>query len=115
MHHFNFGILIIFDLDQGNNHVWVNAYFDTQDGKMSGDCQCPIGNDNCNNIIKHYDGTVFDLSLITNCHFKNKQSCVGTLRNGRGNGESNRMLPMNCNGNKKMVCLYDCCKYPEIC
>ena len=79
---------------------------------MSGDCQCPIGNDNCNNIIKHYDDTVFDLSLITNCHFKNKQNCIGTLRSG-GKGQ-NQMLAMKCSKNKKMVCLFDCCKYPEL-
>ena len=95
------------DKPGSNNRVWVNAYFDTHDGKMSGDCQCPIGNDNCNNIIKHYDGTVFDLSNVATCHFHGNPACIAAVNKKK----NNKMTGLGCHRQFKLICLFDCCKF----
>ena len=56
----------------GDNKFWVNAYFDTPNGKFS--CDTPIGN--CDNKVKWYDGSLWEMRSTMTIEFNGNAKCI---------------------------------------
>ena len=84
----------------GDNKFWVNAYFDTPNGKFS--CNTPIGN--CDNKVKWYDGSLWEMISTMTIEFNGNAKCITYEQN------HNKFKEKGCTDNKYMVCRLTCCK-----
>ena len=84
----------------GDNKFWVNAYFDTANGKLS--CSTPIGN--CDDQVKWYDGTIWTMSIYMEIDFKGDARCISYEKN------NDKFKDEGCTSRKYLVCQLTCCK-----
>ena len=79
---------------------WVNAYFDTPNGLL----ECKDPSNNCENKIKFYDGSIWNLLPDMTVDFRSggNKKCLKFYRS--------EFVALKCTTVRRMVCLLTCCK-----
>ena len=96
--------MIITDSSGGNIDIFVNAYFDTGDGYLANNQKCNSINQNCNDIVKFYDGTTFNFFSPMDVNFMStSKKCIKM--------ESNYVMTTADCENGRQICYFDCCKF----
>ena len=96
--------LILLDNSPANVDLFVNAYFDTGDGYLANNQKCNSINQNCNDIVKFYDGTTFNFFSPMDVSFMStSKKCIKMQ-------SDNVMTTADCD-NGRQICLFDCCKF----
>ena len=87
--------------------MYINGYFDTENKKLTQDKFCTDISGNCQNVVKHFDGThwnFFDDMLVD---FQNEEKCIKLT-------DDNTIAVTGCEEINHMVCRLDCCKCFEL-
>ena len=88
--------------------IYINGYFNTntRDKRLTEDMFCTdiLASGNCNDIVKFYDGTVWNFFSDMSVDFQTKQRCIRMKKDYT-------IVSSQCNKpNHGMVCRLDCCK-----
>ena len=95
--------LILLDNSPANVDLFVNAYFDTGDGYLANNQKCNSINQNCNDIVKFYDGTTFNFFSPMDVSFMStSKKCIKM--------QSDYVMTTADCDNGRQICLFDCCK-----
>ena len=96
------------DLESNDDDMdlYINGYFDTSDNKLTQDMFCTdiLASGNCNNIVKSYDGTVWNFFLDMSVDFQTKTKCIRITKDYTITSSS-CTEPIH-----GVVCQLDCCK-----
>ena len=84
--------------------LFVNAYFDTGDGTLANNQKCNSINQNCNDIVKHSDGTTFNFFSPMSVSFMDTSKTCIKMKSDL------EMQTADCYDGRQ-VCIYDCCKF----
>ena len=98
-------MLFIVGID--NQEVAINSYFDTQNKILTDDKFCTDISDNCQNVVKNFDGTdwkFFDDMMVD---FQKNEKCIKLTKD-------NTIAVTGCDEINHMVCRLDCCKCFEL-
>ena len=107
-HRFVHLIGILLD-ESWSTDLYVNAYFDTTSRKLSSSQLCTDASiNNCNDLIKFYDDTVWNFQSGMTIKFDNPNSRCIRLKSSSSNY---RIEGGSCHDWKRMVCRLDCCKF----
>ena len=84
----------------------INGYFDTSDNKLTQDMFCTdiLASGNCNNIVKSYDGTVWNFFSDMRVDFQTKDKCIRITKDYT---ITSSLCTEPIHG---VVCRLDCCK-----
>ena len=86
-----------------NQEVAINSYFNTETKELTVDKFCTDISDNCQNVVKNFDGTdwkFFDDMIVD---FQKREKCIKLTRD-------NTIAVTGCDEINHMVCRLDCCK-----
>ena len=86
--------------------IYINGYFNTTDKRLTEDMFCTdiLASGNCNDIVKSYDGTVWNFFSDMSVDFQTKQKCIRMKKDYT-------IVSSQCNQpDHGMVCRLDCCK-----
>ena len=88
-----------------NIDLYINGYFDTTDKSLTDDKFCTNISGNCNDIVKSYDGTVWNFFSEMSVNFQTTDTkCIKMTKNYT-------LVSTVCTEKiHGMVCRLDCCK-----
>ena len=87
--------------------LYINGYFDTSDKTLTEDKFCTdiLASGNCNDIVKFYDGTVWNFFSDMNVDFQTTNECIRMTKDYT-------IVSSGCTEPVYgMVCRLDCCKF----
>ena len=88
--------------------MYINGYFDTTDKILTDDKFCTNISGNCDNIVKSYDGTVWNFFAEMSVNFQTADKCMKMTQNYT-------IVSTVCTEKiHGMVCRLDCCKFNTI-
>ena len=83
--------------------VYINSYFDTENKKLTEDKFCTDISENCQNVVKNFDGSnwkFFDDMIVD---FQKEEKCIKLK-------EDNTIAVTECEEINHLVCRLDYCK-----
>ena len=101
-------LLNVFHADNSpsNKDLFLNTYYDTASGFLSSSQYCEDISNNCNNLVKFRDGTVFNFFPGTDVKFDDDDKKCAKMK------DDYKLETEKCDkDDKRMVCYMDCCMY----
>ena len=94
------------DNSPSNKDLFLNTYYDTASGFLSSSQYCEDISDNCNDLVKFRDGTVFNFFPGTDVKFDDDDKKCAKMK------DDYKLETEKCDkDDKRMVCYMDCCMY----
>ena len=81
----------------------INSYFNTETKKLTEDKFCTDISDNCQNVVKNFDGTDWKFFGDMIVDFQKNEKCIKLTKD-------NTIAVTGCDEINHMVCRLDCCK-----
>ena len=87
--------------------LYINGYYDTQDKLLTETKYCTNISENCDDIIKSHDGTVWNFFSDMTVDLHAKQRCIKVTKDYKIVSS----FCKNANSSIGIVCRLDCCKF----
>ena len=83
--------------------LYINSYFNTENKILTEDKFCTEIADNCQNVVKNFDGSDWKFFDDMNVDFQKEEKCIKITKD-------NTIAVTGCEERNRMVCRLDCCK-----
>ena len=83
--------------------LYINSYFNTENKVLTEDKFCTEISDNCQNVVKNFDGSDWKFFDDMTVDFQKEEKCIKITKD-------NTIAVTGCEERNRMVCRLDCCK-----